>query len=226
MLSSAGARIDFTAQPLVHLTRVALQQKSPFHAARRAFPVALTMHAIVASPEMSKRRICMAEKHGDIAARREQQLSRRQTSSTSPYWMLDRFADEIDRMFDQFGFGRLAGRRGESPDFMTWTPRVDVAQRNNELVIRADLPGMHKDDVKVDVSDDAVIIQGERRREHEEDQGGVFRSERRYGSFQRVIPLPEGADTANAKARFDNGVLEVTVPVPQEGQGSQKIRVE
>ena len=158
----------------------------------------------------------MAEKHGDIAARRDQQISRRQASSTSPFWMLDRFADEIDRMFDQFGFGRVSNRRGASSDFLTWTPRVDVSQRNKELVIRADLPGLSKDDVKVDITDDVVTIQGERRREHEEDQGGIYRSERSYGSFYRSVALPEGAIADQAKASFKNGVLEITMPAPPE----------
>jgi len=80
----------------------------------------------------------MAEKHGDIVTRRDEQLSRQQRSSTSPFWMLDRFADEIDRMFDQFGFGRLRGRSDDMSDFLTWTPRIDVTQRNNELVIHAE----------------------------------------------------------------------------------------
>ena len=130
--------------------------------------------------------------------------------------MLDRFADEIDRMFDQFGFGRLRGRSDDMSDFLTWTPRIDVTQRNNELVIHADLPGLTKDDIKVDVTDDAVTIQGERRREHEEDRGGVYRSERSYGSFHRVVPLPEGTIADQAKASFKNGVLEIVMPAPPE----------
>jgi len=158
----------------------------------------------------------MAEKHGDIVTRRDEQLSRQQRSSTSPFWMLDRFADEIDRMFDQFGFGRLRGRSDDMSDFLTWTPRIDVTQRNNELVIHADLPGLTKDDIKVDVTDDAVTIQGERRREHEEDRGGVYRSERSYGSFHRVVPLPEGTIADQAKASFKNGVLEIVMPAPPE----------
>ena len=91
-----------------------------------------------------------------------------------------------------------------------------MLQRNNELVIRADLPGLTKDDVKVDVTEDAVTIQGERKREHEEEKGGVYRSERSYGSFTRVIALPEGAITDQAKAIFKDGVLEVTTPTPPE----------
>jgi HSP20 family protein len=91
-----------------------------------------------------------------------------------------------------------------------------VFQRGDELVIRADLPGLNKDDVKVDVKDDALIIQGERRQHREEERQGIYRSERIYGNFQRWIPLPDGAITDQAKAHFSNGVLEVVMPAPPE----------
>jgi len=76
-----------------------------------------------------------------------------------------------------------------------WTPDIDVFQRNHELIVRADLPGLNKEDVQVEVSDDAVTIHGERHHDAEEDGGGAARLERRYGGFSRVIPLPEGALT-------------------------------
>jgi HSP20 family protein len=158
----------------------------------------------------------MAERQSEIAARKDQQMTRRATPVASPFRMLERFADEVDRMFEEFGFGRGSSRAGFMTDTMSWTPQIDISQRNNELVIRADLPGMNKDDVKVDVSDDAITIQGERRREHEEDRAGVYRSERSYGSFYRTIPLPEGAMTEQAKATFKDGVLEITMPAPPE----------
>jgi HSP20 family protein len=97
-----------------------------------------------------------------------------------------------------------------------WTPELEIFHRNSELVIRADLPGLTKDDVKVDVSDNQVIIEGERQRQHEEEREGVFRSERSYGRFYRAIPLPEGVIADQAKATFKNGVLEVTIPAPPE----------
>ena len=68
----------------------------------------------------------------------------------------------------------------------------------------------------MDVTDDTVTIQGERQQEEETEHGGVYRSERRYGSFYRTIPLPEGAITDQAKASFTNGVLEITIPAPPE----------
>jgi HSP20 family protein len=146
-----------------------------------------------------------------------------------PFGMMERFADEIDRVFDDFGLARSSftprlGRSGwwmrpsrtESGDWQAWTPNVEVFHRNNELIVRADLPGLTKDDVKVDVTEDRIMIRGERKREHEEAREGVYRSERSYGSFSRMIPLPEGTMTDQAKATFKNGVLEITMPAPSE----------
>src|SRR5688500_6336291 len=96
-----------------------------------------------------------------------------------------------------------------------WTPQIETFQRGNEFVVRADLPGLSKDDVKVDVTDDSITLQGERREEHEEDREGYYRSERTYGSFYRVVPLPVGAISDSAKAQFNNGVLEIVLQAPR-----------
>jgi HSP20 family protein len=95
-----------------------------------------------------------------------------------------------------------------------WAPQMETFQRGNEFVVRTDLPGINKDDVKIDITDDSITIEGERREEHEEDREGYYRSERSYGSFYRVVPLPDGAITDSAKANFNNGVLEVVVQAP------------
>jgi len=177
----------------------------------------------------------MAEKRTDAARAEEKGLARREAVPVgSPSRMLERFADEMDRVFDDFGFGRgwLSPRLGFGwPRPLTgrtegWLPDVEMLQRNNELVIRADLPGLSKDDVRVDVTEDAVTIQGERKREHEEEKGGVYRSERSYGSFSRVIALPDGAMTDQAKAIFKDGVLEVTMPAPPESvKGGRRLEI-
>ena len=78
------------------------------------------------------------------------------------------------------------------------------------------IPNLWPDDVKVDVTEDAITIHGERRQEQESERGGVYRSERSYGSFYRQIPLPEGAMTDQAKASFKDGVLEITMPAPPD----------
>src|SRR5262249_46678653 len=107
------------------------------------------------------------------------------------------------------------GRMARSESAM-WAPQMEVFHRDNELVVRADLPGLTKNDVKVDVTENGITIQGERKHEHDEEHEGMYRSERSYGSFYRMIPLPEGAITDQAKATFKDGVLEVTMPAPPE----------
>jgi len=106
-----------------------------------------------------------------------------------------------------------------------WTPQIETLQRGDQFVVRADLPGMKKDDVNIELTEDALTIEGERREEHEEDREGYYRSERSYGSFCRVVPLPEGAIAESAKANFNNGVLEVTIQAPPR-EVSRKRRVE
>jgi HSP20 family protein len=95
-----------------------------------------------------------------------------------------------------------------------WAPQIESFQRANEFVVRADLPGMEQKDISVELKDDAIVIEGERSNEREEREEGYYSSERSYGRFCRMIPLPEGAIADSAKASFKNGVLEVVVQAP------------
>jgi HSP20 family protein len=106
-----------------------------------------------------------------------------------------------------------------------WAPQIETFQRDDQFIVRADLPGLNKDDVNIEMTDDALTIQGERRDEHTEDREGYYRSERSYGSFYRTVPLPEGAIAESAKANFSNGVLEITVQAPPR-EVSQRRRIE
>jgi len=133
-----------------------------------------------------------------------------------------RFHEEMDRTFGWF-FGTEPDGGRES---RRWAPSIEVAEHNGQLQVHAELPGLKPDDVKVEVTDAALIIQGERKYEHEENKGGVYRSERRYGEFYREIPLPEGANPEQAKAQFTNGVLEVTLPVPEQKSNRRAIPIE
>ena len=158
----------------------------------------------------------------NLPSRQQQQpMTRRETPGMGgPFRMLERFADEIDSVFDNFGIGRgwLMPRSIRTASTATdlWVPQVEVTQQGNELVVRADLPGMKKDDIQVDITDDEVTLSGERRREEETEKGGLYRSERSYGFFTRSIRLPEGAMTDQAKAAFKDGVLEIRMPAPPE----------
>jgi HSP20 family protein len=124
-----------------------------------------------------------------------------------------RFAAEMDRLFDDFSIPGME-RWGTWKARERFSPEIDFFEREGKLVMRADLPGLNKDDVKVDVSENSITIEGERKYEHEENEGGVFRSERSYGHFRREIPLPEGVKTDTVKANFKNGVLEVSMDAP------------
>jgi len=139
--------------------------------------------------------------------------------SLSPFTLVRRFTEDLDRMFT--GIGGTGGREAG-----LWAPPVEIRESEGNLVISAELPGLNKEDVKVEVNQDAVVIQGERKREWEEERGGIHRSERVYGSFYREIPLPEGAKSDQAKAQFNNGVLEVTVPVPESKRQTRQITIE
>jgi len=136
-----------------------------------------------------------------------------------------RFADEMDRTFGDFGFPMMKGFTPLGSD-ESFTPKVDVFERDGKLVITADLPGMTKEDVKVDVTEDAVLIEGERKSEHEETEEGIYRAERSYGYFRREIPLPEGVKTDTANAVFKNGVLEVTLEAPQLTKSRRRIEIQ
>lgn len=127
--------------------------------------------------------------------------------------------EEIDRIFDRFfGRGWLRPWRFEWPAFPEISlpevrvPNVDVIDRENEVVVRAELPGIDKKDLDVTVSEDSVTIKGESRREEKEEKGDYYRREISYGAFSRTIALPASVDGAKAKASFKDGILELTLP--------------
>ena len=151
--------------------------------------------------------------------------------SQSPFSFMRRFMEDMDRLFGDFGMGTglssssLMPRWGSSISSRAWTPQLEVFERQGDLVIRADLPGMKKDDVRVQIDDDMLTIEGERRYEHEETNAGIFHSERSYGSFQRAVQLPQGVNPESVKASFENGVLEITMPAPQSRPSARNIEV-
>lgn len=120
----------------------------------------------------------------------------------------------------QDGFDRLFGGSRDWPSFLSesqhldWTPAIETFQRGNEFIVRADLPGLSAKDLSIEVGDDTVTMSGERAYDHDEEHEGIYRTERVYGSFRRIIGLPEGALTETAKATFKNGVLEIRMQAP------------
>jgi HSP20 family protein len=156
------------------------------------------------------------EGRGAVQERRQGGLAR---YSRDPFEMMQRLSDEMDELFESFFHGRpLARSRGQSRLQNLWAPEVELREEGNQLRVQVDLPGVSKENVKVDVREGMLTIEGERREERTEggEQQGLRRSERRYGSFYRSIPLPEGAQADKAEARMKEGVLEITVPITQK----------
>jgi HSP20 family protein len=135
-------------------------------------------------------------------------LSPRDFFTTNPFELMRRFASEMDR-----SFGSWQGQG--SSQAALWSPRVEVFERSGNMIVRAELPGLDKDDVKIELSDNELIIHGERKSEHEEKSEGFYQSELSYGSFYRSIPLANDVNVEQVQAQFNNGVLEVTIPVPE-----------
>lgn len=129
-----------------------------------------------------------------------------------PFTVLRQMTTELGRMFEEPGWPllRMPGAATPTP----WVPRIEVLEKENRLVVRAELPGLKKEGVRVEVVDGHLAISGERKREVEEKTEQLYRSEREYGTFYREVPLPEGAGVDDIKATFADGVLEVAVPVP------------
>jgi HSP20 family protein len=161
-----------------------------------------------------------------------------------PFMLMQRMAQDMDRLFEQFGFGRSGFSltpsvgallnedlwSGRPPLVGTeqtlWSPEVELLQRGDKLVVRADLPGVKKEDLDIEVQNDVLTLSGERREEHEDNQEGYYRSERSYGRFYRTIPLPEGVNADQINATFTDGVLEVTLAAPkQEERKAKRIEI-
>jgi HSP20 family protein len=157
--------------------------------------------------------------------------------AASPFALIRQFTEEIEQLAEDSGTvssgasaqqGRAGSgkqRTGTNLGQPIFSPQVDVFERDGQLVVRVDLPGVSKDNVRVEMTDDALIIEGERRYEHEENQGGVYRVERSYGTFRRQIPLPEGVNAQTATATFRNGVLEIAMQAPQARSRSRQLEI-
>jgi HSP20 family protein len=168
------------------------------------------------------------EAYNPSSAQQGGALSRRGSSVPSlfgtrgnPFDMLRRLDEDVDRLFQQiWGGGRslMRGRGSDAPSM--WMPQVEVREEGGKLHVYADLPGLRKEDVKLSVEGDQLVLQGERQSSREEGQqgGSFYHSERSYGSFYRSIPLPEGVDSQTAQASFKDGVLQVTFEAPRRPQ--------
>jgi HSP20 family protein len=155
----------------------------------------------------------------------------------APFSLMRRMSEDMDRLFESFGFGssglgllpspalgigRDMWRDASALDQSIWSPQVETFRRGDKIIVRADLPGLKKDDVKVEIDDGVLTLSGERQDEHEESRDDYYRSERHYGQFYRAIPLPDGVDESHCDATFKDGVLEVALAAPKQQERKAK----
>ena len=158
------------------------------------------------------------------------ELAPKSPETVNPFGMMRRFTKDMERLFNDFEEFRISNFfKDFAPLRMEfdreWVPQIEVRQNNGQLLVRADLPGLTKDDVKVELTNDVLTLSGERKEEKEEKRKGFYRSERSYGSFYRQIPLPEGTKMDEANATFRNGVLEITMPAPKVETSTRKLEI-
>jgi HSP20 family protein len=143
--------------------------------------------------------------------------------AADPFGFMRRVTEELDRAFgprgETFGLGEVSPRM--------WSPAIEVFERDNKFIVRADLPGLKREDVKIEVTHDELTIEGERKFEKEEKKEGFYRTERSYGTFFRRIVVPEHVKAEEAVANFKNGVLEIempAIPLPESTKRTVEIK--
>lgn len=141
---------------------------------------------------------------------------------------LGHLTTEMERMLEEFAVDRTALRPvWQKPETeVAWTPRIEIVLEHNELMVRAELPGIEPKDVTVEVNDGRLVLKGTRHKTFKPKEEYI-KTERLYGEFYRAIPLPEGAIAEAATAAFVNGVLEIRLPVPPRPEPkTRKVNVE
>lgn len=129
---------------------------------------------------------------------------------------LDAFQSDMNRLFDGF-FGRGNGATASGGyGSRRWISPMDLVETEDHLVLRADLPGVERGDVEIEVKEGVLTVSGERKAQHEEKREGFHRVERSFGRFSRSLELPKGVEADHIEASFERGVLEVRMPKPAE----------
>jgi HSP20 family protein len=141
-----------------------------------------------------------------------------------PVRELHTMQNEMNRLFNTFFDSPTPNNGGGNAVARRWIPAMDVVETNDHFVLRADLPGLSENDVKIEVEDNVLTVSGERKAEHEQQGEGYYRVERAFGSFSRSLTLPEGVDADGIQASFESGVLEVRIPKPEQ-QKPRKVQI-
>lgn len=127
---------------------------------------------------------------------------------------MTRLRDSLNRLFDYPEFGGMDFFEG-------WQPAVDVQEDKDNFSVKAEMPGMKREDIDVSLHQNTLVLSGERKREEERKDEGYYRSERYFGKFQRSIPLPQAVDAQKIEARYRDGVLTVKLPKSEQGKAKQ-----
>ncbi len=145
-------------------------------------------------------------------------------SVLSPFEEIERFFDEVMRRPFSL-FRSFVPRWREEAEVVS--PAVDIYEEGDDLVIKAEIPGINKEDIEVKITNDYLTISGEKKREEKVEKKDYYRYERSYGSFSRTFRLPLDVQTDKAKAKFDKGVLEVRIPKTEEAKKKErKLQIE
>lgn len=178
-----------------------------------------------------------AARGGPGLARQERGIQRSDPafgSWGSPFEWMNRMSQEMDHAFDRLsrdlGFhrGSWVERRpfGLTSGQDIWSPRIEAFHKGDRFIVRAELPGLKKEDVNVELTEDALTIRGERKEERQEEREGYYHSESEYGQFYRTVPLPEGVISESAKASFRDGILEINIQAaPHEANRGRRLEI-
>jgi HSP20 family protein len=147
-----------------------------------------------------------------------------QISPWKPFRELERMRREMDRLWDSFFEGRPSRKAEEVGE---WLPTLDVSETKNDLVVKAEIPGIDPKDIDISLANEILTIKGEKKQEKEEKEENYHLTERSYGSFTRTIRLPREIQSDKISASYKNGILKVTLPKSEEAKKKEiKIKVE
>ena len=133
-----------------------------------------------------------------------------------PFHEISSVRDDMERLFDTF-YGRYPRERAE----INWAPPLDIEETENGIIIRAEIPGMKKEDIKISLTGDTLCISGERRHEAEQKDRTFHRVERAYGRFMRSLVLPTDVDGSKVKAAYKDGILELSLPKSEKAKARE-----
>ena len=144
-----------------------------------------------------------------------------------PFMGLTHWERDMDRMMEDFFGRRMRPWWSRAEEMEVKPPIVDVFEEKDDIVVKAELPGIEKDNIEVNLADHTLTIKGEKKKEEEVKEENYYRAERSYGSFLRTLDLPRDVHADKVKASFKNGILEVRMPKTEEAKAKEiKVKVE